>query len=211
MDALISVKNLCVQKGKRKLLDDVSFDVMPGEAVSLIGPNGAGKTTLIRAIIGILNPTKGAIERRTGLVMGYTPQKLQLEQLMPMPVDRFLALSRDSTALERLEMLTRCDAAKLAVSQLADLSGGEMQRVLLARALMRSPQLLILDEPTAGLDDSSAALLVTLVNKISRESNTATIFVSHRKEPGLEPDKIFELQATKNGSIGAVMPYTQAL
>lgn len=179
MNSLISVNNLTVMKGKRTLLSNVSFEVQEGEAVSVIGPNGAGKTTLIRAIIGAILPSSGTILRRPGLRLGYTPQKLQLEQLMPMPVDRFLALSGERNRRKRADMLARCDAAALQSARLTDLSGGEMQRVLLARALMRDPNLLILDEPTQGLDQPGEARFYRLLNEVRAESGVSVFMVSH--------------------------------
>jgi len=157
----------------------VSFDIFPGEAISLIGPNGAGKTTLIRAIIGTQPLSGGALERHEGLCIGYTPQKLPLEQLIPMPVDRFMALSGERSKAKRSEMLARCDAAALQDKQMADLSGGETQRVLLARALMRAPDLLILDEPTQGLDQPGEEHFYALLEEIRAETGVAIFMVSH--------------------------------
>jgi len=179
MIPLISINNLTIKKGQRTLLQDINFDLVPNEAVSLIGPNGAGKTTLIRALIGTLKPSSGTIRRKTGLKIGYTPQKLLLEQLMPMPVDRFLALSGESNLAKRRDMLARCDAGKLKNARMTDLSGGEMQRVLLARALMRKPDLLILDEPTQGLDQPGEARFYALLNEVRAESGLAVFMVSH--------------------------------
>ncbi|MBL4807782.1 MAG: metal ABC transporter ATP-binding protein [Rhodobacteraceae bacterium] len=179
MSPLISVKNLAVRQGKRELLHDINFDLVPGEAVSLIGPNGAGKTTLIRAMIGVIKPTTGSIQRRAGLRLGYTPQKLHLEQLMPMRVDRFLALSGEKACTKRDAMLDRCDALRLNNTRMTDLSGGELQRVLLARAMIRKPDLLILDEPTQGLDQSGEARFYALLNEIRAESGVSVFMVSH--------------------------------
>lgn len=179
MTPLLSVNNLTVKKGQKTLLHEISFDLMQNEAVSLIGPNGAGKTTLIRAIIGAIKPTSGRIGRRKNLRLGYTPQKLHLEQLMPMPVGRFLALSGDKDRKKRDAMLARCDAETLQNARLTDLSGGEMQRVLLARALIREPDLLILDEPTQGLDQPGEARFYKLLNELRAETGIAVFMVSH--------------------------------
>lgn len=176
---LIHAKNVTVKSGKRLLLSAVSFDVRPGEAISLIGPNGAGKTTLIRAMIGTQPLTSGTLTRRPGLRLGYTPQKLPLEQLIPMPVDRFMALSGERSKDRRGAMLARCGAKGLQNKQMADLSGGETQRVLLARALMRAPDLLILDEPTQGLDQSGEERFYELLAEIRAETGVAIFMVSH--------------------------------
>lgn len=175
---LVVAKGLSVKRGKRVLLDAVDFEILPGEALTLIGPNGAGKTTLIRAMIGMV-PFSGSLIRRKGLHLGYTPQKLPLEQLIPMPVDRFIALSGERNRKRRSDMLARCGAAELQDFQMAALSGGETQRVLLARALMRAPDLLILDEPTQGLDSPGEARFYQLLADIRAETGVAVFMVSH--------------------------------
>ena len=175
---LIIAKDLTVKRGQRVLLDAVDFEILPGEALTLIGPNGAGKTTLIRALIGMV-PFRGSLVQRKGLKLGYTPQKLPLEQLIPMPVDRFIALSGERNRKNRTEMLARCGAANLQDTQMTALSGGETQRVLLARALMRAPDLLILDEPTQGLDSSGEARFYQLLADIRSETGVAIFMVSH--------------------------------
>lgn len=176
---LIRAQNITVTRGKRVLLDKVSFEINPGEALTLIGPNGAGKTTLIRALIGTQSLSSGTLTRRKGLRIGYTPQKLPLEQLIPMPVDRFIALSGERSKVARSKMLARCGAADLQDKQMADLSGGETQRVLLARALMRAPDLLILDEPTQGLDQPGEGRFYQLLSEIRAETGVAVFMVSH--------------------------------
>ncbi len=178
-EPLISARALTVASGTRVLLDALDFDIMPSEALTLIGPNGAGKTTLIRAIIGTMRISGGTLVRKPGLRLGYTPQKLPLEQLIPMPVDRFMALSGERSKKRRTEMLARCDAQALQNRQMVDLSGGETQRVLLARALMRAPDLLILDEPTQGLDQPGEARFYALLAEIRRETGVAVFMVSH--------------------------------
>lgn len=175
---LIMARNLSVKRGHRVLLDSVNFEILPGEALTLIGPNGAGKTTLIRALIGMM-PYEGELVRQKGLRFGYTPQKLPLERLIPMPVDRFVALSGERNRKNRLEMLERCGARGLQDKQMAALSGGETQRVLLARALMRAPDLLILDEPVQGLDSPGEARFYRLLSDIRAETGVAVFMVSH--------------------------------
>ncbi|MCF6273220.1 MAG: ATP-binding cassette domain-containing protein [Rhodobacteraceae bacterium] len=176
---LITAKGLTVRSGRKLLLDALDFDIFPGEALTLIGPNGAGKTTLIRTIIGTLPISGGTLHRKPGLRLGYTPQKLPLEQLIPMPVDRFMALSGERNKNKRADMLARCDAQALQSRQMSDLSGGETQRVLLARALMRAPDLLILDEPTQGLDQPGEARFYALLEEIRKETSVAVFMVSH--------------------------------
>jgi len=178
-DVLVQAQNVSVKQGRRILLDSISFQLLAGEITTLIGPNGAGKTTLIRALIGAQALSSGHINKRPGLRIGYTPQKLQLEQLMPMPAARFLALAGKVPATRLATVLNQTHATSLQGAQLRDLSGGEMQRVLLARALLRDPHLLILDEPTQGLDQPGEARFYELLAEIRVQSEVAVFMVSH--------------------------------
>ena len=178
-DILLAAQDVGVRQGRRILLESISFQLEAGEVVTLIGPNGAGKTTLVRALIGALVPTTGRIEKRAGLRIGYTPQKMQLEQMMPMPVARFLALAGRVDAARRATVLEQTRTSAMTGAQLRDLSGGEMQRVLLARALLRAPHLLILDEPTQGLDQPGEARFYALLAEIRAQNDMAVFMVSH--------------------------------
>ncbi|MGR3723026.1 ATP-binding cassette domain-containing protein [Abyssibius alkaniclasticus] len=178
-DILLAAQAVGVRQGRRILLESISFQLEAGEVVTLIGPNGAGKTTLVRALIGALVPTTGRIEKRAGLRIGYTPQKMQLEQMMPMPVARFLALAGRVDAARRATVLEQTRTSAMTGAQLRDLSGGEMQRVLLARALLRAPHLLILDEPTQGLDQPGEARFYALLAEIRAQNDMAVFMVSH--------------------------------
>ncbi len=178
-DILLAAQAVGVRQGRRILLESISFRLEAGEVVTLIGPNGAGKTTLVRALIGALVPTTGRIEKRAGLRIGYTPQKMQLEQMMPMPVARFLALAGRVDAARRATVLEQTRTSAMTGAQLRDLSGGEMQRVLLARALLRAPHLLILDEPTQGLDQPGEARFYALLAEIRAQNDMAVFMVSH--------------------------------
>jgi len=176
---LISVEGLSVRDGGRVLLDRVDLAIHPGEIVTVIGPNGAGKTTLLRAIIGAVEPSSGRVRRAKGLRIGYTPQKLAVERTVPITVERFLSVGARIAPGDRSRALERAGVAGMRSAQMADLSGGELQRALLARALMRNPNLLILDEPTQGLDQPGEAGFYRLIEQIRTEAGCAILIVSH--------------------------------
>ncbi|MFQ5622466.1 MAG: ATP-binding cassette domain-containing protein [Paracoccaceae bacterium] len=178
-DPLLKVDGLCVHEGRRHLLDNVSLEISGGEILTVIGPNGGGKSTLLKAVIGAVRPSAGTIWRKPGLRIGYTPQKVQLERTMPMHVDRFLALSGNLKKGDRQKVLNVVGLESLRRVQLVDLSGGEFQRVLLARALLRSPELLVLDEPTQGLDQPGEASFYRLLSDVRAKSGAAVLMVSH--------------------------------
>lgn len=136
--ALITAEGVEVHAGNKRLLHDVDLCIEAGEIVTLIGPNGAGKSTLLKAIIGAVPISAGKIKKRAGLRIGYTPQKIHLEKTMPIPVQRFLSLSGQLPKGARAEVLDRTNVADLRDAQMSDLSGGELQRVLLARALLEN-------------------------------------------------------------------------
>ena len=177
--ALVTAEGVEVRVGNKLLLHDVDLRIEAGEIVTVIGPNGAGKSTLLKAIIGAIPVSAGRIEKRAGLRIGYTPQKIQLEKTMPMSVGRFLSLAGRLPKGARAEVLEKTDVANLRDTQMADLSGGELQRVLLARALLRKPELLILDEPTQGLDQPAEARFYRLLAEVRKETGAAVLMVSH--------------------------------
>ncbi|SDZ81269.1 metal ABC transporter ATP-binding protein [Rubrimonas cliftonensis] len=176
--ALITARGLGVRHGATQALRDVDFEVRAGEIVTLIGPNGSGKTTLLRALIGAAAPSAGTVTRAKGLRIGYAPQRLALDRTMPMTVARFLALGGGGRT-ERAAALEEVGAPDIAERQLAALSGGQFQRALLARALLRKPTLLALDEPTQGLDQPGVAAFYALVARVRRTLGCAVLMVSH--------------------------------
>ena len=159
------------------MLRDISLELQPAEIVTVIGPNGAGKTTLLRLLLGLTKPTTGSVTRLPGLRLGYMPQRLQIDSTMPMTVARFLQLGIDGVNVA--DALERVAAPHLANSRLADLSGGEMQRVLLARAAARKPQLLVLDEPTQGVDLGGQSEVYQLIAQLRDELKCGVLLVSH--------------------------------
>jgi zinc transport system ATP-binding protein len=162
----------------RELLTAVDLAVHPAEILSLIGPNGAGKTTLARLLLGVTKPTVGQVRRRPGLVIGYVPQRLMIDPILPLTVERFLALGLRQRRLGG-ENLAEVGAAHLAKAAMHELSGGEFQRVLLARALARQPQLLVLDEPAQGVDLAGQLDLYALVEAIRDRRGCGVLLISH--------------------------------
>ena len=179
---LIEARGLGYRDGPRQILHDIDLAIHPGEIVTIVGPNGAGKTTLLRILIGALRPGRGEVRRRPGLRIGYTPQKLAIDRTMPLTVDRFLKLgggAKDRSGAARAAALEAVGIAGLGPVQVADLSGGELQRAALARAWLRQPGLLVLDEPTQGLDQPGEAAFYRLIERVRRDTGAAVCMVSH--------------------------------
>ncbi len=175
--SLIAAKGLSVRRGRNTVLQNVSLALEPGEIVTIVGPNGSGKSTLLRALIGAQPSTAGTVTRKAGLRIGYVPQSLLLDGTMPITVLRFLTLR--GSAATALAALAETGVADLAGRQMADLSGGQFQRVLLARALLNAPDILILDEPTQGLDQPGAAAFYRLLAELRQRTGCAVLMVSH--------------------------------
>lgn len=176
---LLAAQNLSVRFGGAGVLSDISLAVHPAEIVTILGPNGSGKSTLLRALLGILPLSSGQVTRAAGLRLGYVPQKLAIDRSMPMTVRRFLSLPTRVSNAEATAALARVGLPDLETRQMAALSGGQFQRVLLARALLAKPQLLILDEPTQGLDQPGEAAFYRLIEEVRRETKAAILMVSH--------------------------------
>lgn len=179
MSSLISLENISVSFGPRQVLSNVSLNLRSGHILTVIGPNGAGKSTLVRVVTGLISADKGKLTRLPNLVMGYVPQKLQLDATLPINVERFMRLHSRVTQADIRAALKRVQAEHLYNSPLQMLSGGETQRVLLARALLNRPQLLILDEPVQGVDVNGQIVLYDLIDELRHELNCAVLMVSH--------------------------------
>lgn len=177
-DALVKLNQLTVQFDDRPAVDRVDLTVHRGDIITIIGPNGAGKTTLIKAILGIQRASSGQITRSSRLVIGYVPQHLTLEATLPLSVQRFMLLSGRS-AQESEAALERTGVGHLVDASVHHLSGGEKQRLLLARALARRPDLLVLDEPAQGVDINGQAALYDLIRQLRDELNCGVIMISH--------------------------------
>ena len=176
---LIEARGLGFNDGPRHILHDIDLTLHADEIVTIVGPNGAGKTTLLRALIGAMQPSRGEVRRKPGLRIGYTPQKLAIDRTMPLTVDRFLELGGGGNRGTRSAALETVGIARLREAQVTDLSGGELQRAALARALLREPDLLVLDEPTQGLDQLGEASFYRLIEQVRRDTGTAVCMVSH--------------------------------
>lgn len=178
-DPLIDVRGLSVELGGRAVLDRVDLSVAPGEIVTLVGPNGAGKTTLVRAVLGLLSGRSGTIRRKPGLRFGYMPQRLAIDATLPLTVRRFLGLWRANGRDLVEAALETAGIAHLADSPVRSVSGGELQRVLLARALLGEPDLLVLDEPDQAVDIPGKADLFARIEAVRKATNCGVLMVSH--------------------------------
>lgn len=176
---LIEAQDVSVALGGHEVLSHVTMGLTEGEIVTILGPNGSGKSTLIRALLGLVTVTGGQVRRKPGLRLGYVPQKLALDPTLPLTVRRFLSLPArvsDDAACAALDRVGMDGAEPLPVS---GLSGGQLQRVMLARALLAEPQLLVLDEPTQGLDQPGEAAFYRLIEEVRRETGAGVLMVSH--------------------------------
>lgn len=176
--ALISASKLCVQAQGRTLLHDIDLTLNKGEITTIIGPNGAGKTTLLKAVLGLMPIHSGSLTRAADLRIGYMPQKLALNPMLPISCERFLQQTGASKA-DIARALAETDVPELAGRSLQLISGGELQRVLLARALLRQPNLLVLDEPAQGVDVCGQADLYRLLVKLRERYQCGVLLVSH--------------------------------
>ncbi len=176
---LIEGRELVLSFGNERVLDQVSLAIHPGEIITLIGPNGAGKSTLVKTLLGLQKPDSGEVVRKQGLTIGYVPQKLAIDQVLPMTVKRFLTLTRSVSRADCEGVLAQVGAGHVIDAQMSQLSGGETQRVMLARTLLLRPHLLVLDEPTQGVDVSGQAELYRLIDEIRHELDCAVLMISH--------------------------------
>jgi len=177
--ALVGVRKVNFKRSGRLILTDVSMDVAPGEIVTLIGPNGAGKTTLVRILLGLQTPDAGQVQRLSGVRIGYVPQRFDIDQALPVRVERFLELGTGGSGDDIMRALRDVGASHCADRLMARLSGGELQRVVLARALLRDPELLVLDEPVRGVDHLGEAELYTLIGRLRDERGFGVFLISH--------------------------------
>jgi len=179
MTALIEASGLRMAFNGQTVLRDVDISIAPGEIVTIVGPNGSGKSTLLRALIGALPPAAGHVTRAPGLRVGYVPQKLEIDPTLPMSVSRFLSLPARVPSEQAKAALEQAGVSELGARQMATLSGGQFQRVLLARALLGNPQILLLDEATQGLDQPGSAAFYRRIEHVRREMGCAIVMVSH--------------------------------
>ncbi|HET8800296.1 MAG TPA: zinc ABC transporter ATP-binding protein ZnuC [Marinobacter sp.] len=177
-ESLVTLENLSVRFDGRPVVDQVNLAVRRGDIITIIGPNGAGKTTLIKTILGIQKASEGQVKLARHLVLGYVPQHLSLESTLPLDVRRFMRLSGQPSGVCETA-LARTGVDHLIDASVHHLSGGEKQRLLLARALARKPDLLVLDEPAQGVDINGQAALYDLIRQLRDELNCGVIMISH--------------------------------
>ncbi|MGR4000194.1 MAG: metal ABC transporter ATP-binding protein [Alphaproteobacteria bacterium] len=182
----ITANKVSLQRGGRKIVDSISLKITRGQTLVLIGPNGAGKTSLLRLLVKIEQPTQGTIKHAKGITIGYMPQNLERPLRLPITAERFLALYQRTTPLTPptppdstpiREHLKRADIRK--ETQIANLSSGEWQRLLLARALLRQPDILALDEPDQNLDLAGRAAFYRHLDDLRNEGGYGIVLVSH--------------------------------
>lgn len=176
---LIAVSNLNFRIGETAILQDIDLEISAGEILTLIGPNGAGKTTLVRMLLGLLSPDSGEIRRNGGLSVGYLPQAFEVDPSLPLTVRRLLCLTQKPSTEEMEAHLDEVGARNLLDHPVQSLSGGERQRVLLARALLRNPDLLVLDEPIQNVDINGQTELYRLIMKIRDDRGCGVLMISH--------------------------------
>ncbi len=176
---LISVENLTVRYGANTVLHGVDLTVEAGEIVTIVGPNGSGKTSLLKAIIGATRPATGKITRDRGLRIGYVPQRLHIDPTLPITVERFMRLLNRVDRSACKAALETAGVPDLLKRQMSELSGGQFQRVLLARALIGNPEILLLDEATQGLDQQGSAAFYRQIEAVRKETGCAVLMISH--------------------------------
>ena len=176
---LIKLNNVCKTYHKDPVLDGVSFTVNRGETVTLIGPNGAGKSTLMKISLGILEATSGEIERESDITIGYMPQKVMIDEVLPLSVKDFLYLRPRTSYDDVAKALETVRLSRMADQPVQGASGGEMQRILLARAILGEPDLLVLDEPVQGIDIMGQQEIYGLIAQIRDETGCGVLMISH--------------------------------
>lgn len=179
MTELAHVRGLGKDVRGRTILDSVELSVAEREIVTIIGPNGAGKSMLLRILLGLVAPDRGERWLRPGIRIGYMPQRLQVDDTLPLTVRRFLELGRAASKDELRAALDEVGAPQVLDSAVQAISGGELQRVLLARALLRDPALLVLDEPVQGVDIAGQEELFRLIVDIRERRGCGVLMVSH--------------------------------
>lgn len=178
-DTLVAASGLGIRRDGRWLIDDIDLAVRRGEIVTLIGPNGGGKTTTAKALLGLIPADAGTVQRLTGLNVGYVPQRFSLDWTLPLDVTRLMTLTRRHAPETVRKALKRVGAGHLENAEVRNLSGGEFQRVLLARAIVAKPDLLVLDEPVQGVDYSGEIALYELISEIRNEMGCGILMISH--------------------------------
>lgn len=178
-ETIVKVSGAGVRRGDRWLVEGIDLSIRRGEIVTLIGPNGSGKSTTAKMVTGVIKPDAGTVERAARLTVGYVPQKLTIDWTLPLTVKRLMTLTGPHSKPAVMSALEAVGVAHLADAEVQHLSGGEFQRALMARAMIRKPDLLVLDEPVQGVDFSGEVALYELITKIRDETNCGVLLISH--------------------------------
>ena len=176
---LLSATDVALRKSGKTILDNINLELRKGEIMTLIGPNGAGKTSLVRVLLGLTKQSAGKVHRRKRLKIGYVPQRTSINSVLPLRVIDFLRLAGRFKQDELLTALEEVQVAHVLNSAIQEISGGELQRVLLARALLRQPELLVLDEPAQGVDIIGQQALYQMIGELRDRHGCAVLMVSH--------------------------------
>lgn len=177
--SLIALNQVTYIAHDRLILDHITLHIAPQQILSIVGPNGAGKTTLLKIMLGLIPPSQGTVTRVKDCVIGYVPQRMHVDPVFPMTVEAFLNLGLPVSASKRTEIIHEMGIGAILKSPLYAISGGELQRVLLTRALLRNPQLLVLDEPAQGIDLMGQSELYAHIAQIRDRQKCAIVMVSH--------------------------------
>ncbi|MDC1066514.1 ATP-binding cassette domain-containing protein [Alphaproteobacteria bacterium] len=179
MNALISASNVSVFKHQKSILKDIDIQINKNDFITIIGPNGAGKTMLLKCLMGFYKPNFGKIQKKNKLKIGYMPQSINVINTMPITVRNFITVRKKYDDISFKQVISEVDISQLVNKQLSVLSGGEMQRVLLARSLLNNPDLLVLDEPAQNLDISGQLSFYKLIQEIYSKRDISILMVSH--------------------------------
>ncbi len=179
INSLIRASNVSVYKNQKAILKNIDIKINKKDFISIIGPNGAGKTMLLKCLMGFYKPDVGQIERKNSLKIGYMPQNINIVNTMPISVKSFITLRKKFDEFSFKQVVSETQTSALVNKQLSILSGGEMQRVLLARSLLNNPELLILDEPAQNLDISGQMSFYKLLQSIYTNRDLSILMVSH--------------------------------
>ncbi|MCK3657412.1 zinc ABC transporter ATP-binding protein ZnuC [Pasteurellaceae bacterium Pebbles2] len=176
---LVELKDISVIFSQKVALQHINLRIFPNSITTIVGPNGGGKSTLLKVLLKLLSPTKGSVTYRADLRVGYVPQKIHLDHSLPVTVERFLSLKKGIQKSDIQQALELLSISHLIKNSMQKLSGGEMQRVLIARAILNKPNLLVLDEPTQGVDINGQIELYQLIHQTQQKLNCAILMVSH--------------------------------
>ncbi|MEP2942946.1 MAG: metal ABC transporter ATP-binding protein [Hyphomicrobiales bacterium] len=178
-EPLVTLDNAGIHRTGNWLVRGVSFSIEAGEIVTLIGPNGSGKSTTAKMALGIIKPDEGSVTRKQNLNISYVPQKLEIDWTLPLSVRRFMRLTGNVSTNEADKAMTATGVNHMADAEMRTLSGGEFQRAMLARAIARKPDLLVLDEPVQGVDFTGEIALYDLIKNIRDEIQCGILLISH--------------------------------